>query len=168
MSTCANLWLSKVGSSFLFSTVSYFPLCSHFVAVFTQHKETNPEIGYIWKQKEQCFNLLHFVAFQTCSELNYVKKQPGAMPSEIGLLPALTSLLPSSFISIPELRLQYWTSNFNWVVPCSAQRFDKVMVGQEECWCDWRKYCIWIFGEAKNVSCFFSWTWSCFSVKNNS
>lgn len=169
MSTSENLCLSKVGSSLLFSTVFHFPLCSYFLAVFAQRKETNPEIGYIWKQKEQCFNLLHFVAFQMCSDLNCVKKQPDVMRSEIGLLPALASFLLSSFISIPELRLQYWTSNFNWVAARSAQRFDKVMVGQEGYWCDSRKYCTWIFGKAMtDVSCFFSSTWGCFSVKNNS
>lgn len=84
------------------------------MAVFTQHKETTLEMGYISKHREWCFNL-YFVAVQRCSDLNYMNKQSDALWSEIGLLPALRSFLPSSF-SIPELRLQYQASNFDWIV----------------------------------------------------
>jgi len=91
MSASPSLCWSEVASLFLVSTVFHLPLCSRFVAVFTQHKETNLEMGYISKHKEQCFNLLYFVAVQRCSDLNYVKKQSHAIRSEIGLLPLFRS-----------------------------------------------------------------------------
>lgn len=149
MSTSPNLWLSKVGSLLLFSTVFHFHLCAHFVAVFTQHKETSLEMGYISKHKERCFSFLYFVAVQRCLDLNYMKKQSDAIRSETGLLPTLRSFLPSSF-SIPDLRLQCQTSNFDWIVAWSAQGFDKVVVGQEGSWHDSRKYLIWIFGRSND------------------
>lgn len=99
--------------------------------------------------KEQCFcfKFLYFVAVQRCSVLNYVKKQSDAVRSEMGLLAPLKSLLKSSFVSIPEFRLQYHTSNFVWIVAWSARGFDKVMVGQERCWHDSGKYRILNLGE---------------------